>query len=86
MRKKVNQSMAEARMVKRYHRLHTPLIELIQSLEDLTPDGLRLGDKVELTQTEGHINVVYIAKPVEIVINDGVRRFTLKIEESPKKR
>ena len=85
MRSKPNKSVAEARIVKRFHRLHTPIVELVQSLQDLVPEGMELGDKVELTQIDGHIKIAYGARPVELVLNDGKCTFSLKIQELKKK-
>lgn len=84
MKKKPSMDMTEGRIVKRYHRLYVPLVELIQSLQDLVPDGMELG-QVELTQMDGFVRIAYHAKPIQLVINDGERRFLLRIEEAPKK-
>lgn len=84
MRARVSKHMAEYRVVKRYHRLYVPLIELIQSLQDLAPNGMQISEKVELEQGDGFINVSYTTKPVGLVIVDGKRRFILKMEESDK--
>jgi hypothetical protein len=86
MRSKPSQSVIEARVVKRFHRLYAPLLELIQSLQDLTPTGMQLGEKVELTRTDGHIDISFNARPIELVIKDGGRKFSLKVEEQSKKR
>jgi hypothetical protein len=81
MRTQVSKERAESRVVSRYHKLHVPLIELIQSLQDLVPPGMVLGNKVELTQVDGYIEISHTAKPVQLVLNDGTRKFMLTIEE-----
>lgn len=42
----------EARIVKRYHKLYTPLVELVQSVQDLESDGVQTAD-IELTRDGG---------------------------------
>lgn len=81
MRARVNQNMAEYRVAKRYHKLYVPLIELIQHLQDLAPLGTQINSKVELKREDGYINIVYTTKPMELIIIDGKRKFTLKVEE-----
>lgn len=78
--------MAEYRVAKRYRRLYVPLIELIQSLQDLAPNGMQISEKVELERTDGFINISYSTKPVELTIIDGKKKFTLKVEETDKKK
>lgn len=80
MRRAVNKDVMSARIVKRFHRLHEPLVDMIQCLQDAVPSTSVLGS-VELTQANGYINISYTAKPIKLVINDGKRRFTLKLEE-----
>lgn len=81
-RAKVNQEVAERRIAKRYHKLHTPIIELVQALQDAIPSGMVLGERIELRQVDGHIDVAMTLKPTRLVLNDGQRKFTLIIEES----
>ena len=81
MRTQVNKERAESRVVNRYHKLHTPLVELLQSLQDLVPQGMTLSDTVELTQIEGYIEISQKAKPIRLVINDKSRRLTILMEE-----
>lgn len=59
---------AEARLVKRYHKLYVPLIELIQALQDLEP-GTMLIDNAEFSETNKNIHVEYKAKPIQLMIN-----------------
>lgn len=87
MRKAINKDVMYARIAKRFHRLHQPLVDMIQCLQDAVPSTTVLGS-VELTQTNGYINISYTAKPIKpikLVINDGKRKFTLKMEEPHKK-
>lgn len=79
MRTKPPKQALEARIAKRYHRLYKPIIELVQALQDAIPQGMELGDRIELTQSNGYITIDTKARPVELVINDGKHIFTLKI-------
>jgi len=72
---------AERRIAKRYHKLHAPIVELVQALQDAIPPGTVLGEKIELKQMDGHIDVAMTCRPVRLVLEDGTRRFTLIIEQ-----
>ena len=81
-RAKINQEVAERRIAKRYHKLHIPIVELVQALQDAIPNGTVLGERIELKQVDGHIDVAMTLMPIRFVLNDGQRKFTLIIEES----
>lgn len=81
-RAKIDQEVAERRIAKRYHKLHNPIVELVQALQDAIPSGMVLGERIELKQVDGHIDVAMTLKPTQFVLNDGERRFTLIIEEN----
>lgn len=80
-RARVNPEVLEKRITKRYHKLHTPIVELVQALQDAIPPGTVLGERIELKQMDGHVDVAMTLKPVRLVLEDGERRFTLIIEE-----
>lgn len=80
-RAKVNPEVAERRIAKRYHKLHTPIVELVQTLQDAIPPGTVLGERIELKQMDGHIDLAMTLKPMRLVLEDGERRFTLVIED-----
>jgi hypothetical protein len=82
MRTQVNKPVAEYRVVKRYHKLYTQLIDLIEGVEELLPKGMELDDVVELTQLEGSIRIGYKARPVSVGIRNGQQAFVLQILES----
>lgn len=70
----------EARIVKRYHKLYTPLVELVQSIQDLQTDGIQ-GAEIELTRAGGEIVIQYAARATRLTINDEERRFVLMVEK-----
>jgi len=80
MRKPLTPQAAERRIASKYHRLHTPIVELVQALQDAIPPGTALGGTVELTQIDGHIQVATTLTARQLVLNDGAHRFTLTIE------
>jgi hypothetical protein len=84
MRNQLSKEAGEAKLLKRYHRLYTPIVELIQTLEDIIPPGAVLGDKIELSQVDGYVEVATTLKPRILILNDGKRRFRLVIEEIKK--
>jgi hypothetical protein len=81
MRSPISKERAESRVVNRYHKLHQPLIELIQSLHDLVPQGMVIGGTIELTQVDGYIEISQNAKPIRLVINDGDKRLTIVMQD-----
>lgn len=83
MRADIPKRTAEARLVKRYHKLYVPLVELVQALQDLEP-GTMLIDSAEFTKTDKNVRVEYKVKPVQLVIQDGGQKFTLSVEETHK--
>jgi hypothetical protein len=80
MRAALPQHTAEARIVKRYHKLYTPLVELVQSVQDLESDGIQTAD-IELTRDGGDIVIQYTAKATRLTINDDNKKFILQIEK-----
>lgn len=81
MRTRPTPQAAERRIAAKYHKLHTPITELVQALQDAIPPETALGGKVELTQIDGHIEVATTLTARQLALNDGVHRFTLTIEE-----
>jgi hypothetical protein len=80
MRTAAPRETVEARIVKRYHKLYIPLVELVQSVQDLESDGIQTAD-IELTRDGGDIVIQYTARAMRLIINDGDKRFTLQIEK-----
>ena len=79
MRKSTSGPTAEARIVKRYHKLYTPLIELVQAVQDVQADGVQAAE-IELTRDGGEIVIECSLKATRLIINDGNKRFILQIE------
>lgn len=80
MRSALPQQTAEARIVKRYHRLYEPLIDLVQAVQDIQSDGIQVAD-IELTRDGGDIVIQYTAKATRLTINDDKKKFVLQIEK-----
>ncbi|MDN5274739.1 MAG: hypothetical protein JWP06_640 [Candidatus Saccharibacteria bacterium] len=83
MRASVPKRTAETRLVKRYHKLYVPLVELVQTLQDLEP-GTMLIDSAEFTKTDKNIRVEYKVRPVRLMIDTDDQRLMLQIEEFSK--
>ncbi len=81
MRTTAPRETVEARIVKRYHKLYAPLVELVQSVQDLESDGVQTAD-IELTRDGGDIVIQYTARAMRLIINDGDKRFILQMEKS----
>lgn len=80
MRKPVSGPTAEARIVKRYHKLYTPLVELVQAVQDIQVGGIQVAD-IELTRDGGDIVIEYGVRTTRLIINDDNKRFILQIEK-----
>ena len=79
MRAQLDQSVAGYRLLKRYHKLRTPLIDLTQLILDSMPNGMIPGETITIKQEDGAISVMCDIKPITLVIEDGERKFVLKI-------
>jgi hypothetical protein len=79
VRKSLSGPTAEARIVKRYHKLYTPLIELVQAVQDIQTDGIQAAE-IELTRDGGEIVIECSLKATRLIINDDNKRFILQIE------
>jgi len=80
MRTLAPRETVEARIVKRYHKLYEPLVELVQSVQDLESDGMQTTD-IELTRDGGDIVIQYTTKATRLTINDDKKKFILQIEK-----
>lgn len=80
------QDAAEQRVLRRYERLHKDLIALVDALYKTEPTGNWIEKVSFKTKKDGKIQVGYKVRPTELMIEDGNRRFRLKIEELPKKK
>lgn len=85
MRTSAPRETVEARIVKRYHKLYTPLVELVQSVQDLEADGVQAAD-IELTRDGGDIVIQYTARAMRLIINDDGKRFILQMEKLEKSK
>jgi len=75
---------AESRVVNRYHKLYKPLIELVDALQDLEPDGT-LVDNIQISKnSENKVHIEYAAHPVTLRIKDDSKIFTLRVVEAAK--
>lgn len=81
MRARLTPQAAERRIAAKYHKLHTPIVELVQALQDAIPPETALGATVELKQVDGHIEVTAALAARRLVLNDGAYKFTLTIEK-----
>lgn len=80
------QEAAERRVLRRYERLHKDLIGLVDALYKTEPTGNWIEKVSFKTKKDGKVQVGYRVRPTELLIEDGQRRFKLKLEELPKKK
>jgi hypothetical protein len=81
--KAVSKEMAEGRVVEKYNKLYSNLIDLVTALNVMEPGGT-LVDDVVFTVNEGKkVSVAYVATPIQVTINTPERKFILRVVESP---
>ena len=76
-----SKATAEARVVRKYTKLYAALTETLAALQHLESAGTFV-DQAEFTRaTDGHLQISYAARPMQLVIVDGGRRFILRVED-----
>jgi len=83
MRTRPNQARANSRFAFRYEKLYEPLIDLIQSLEDMLPPGFQLGDEVDITLEDGKYTVTGNGRPPRLILHDAKQMYTLEVRKNP---
>lgn len=81
MKAPVDKFTAETRVVSKYHKLYVPLVELVDALQNLELGGTLVDEAKFTNKKDGGIRVAYKARPVRMVIVDGKRKFTLRVDE-----
>lgn len=84
MRTRPTKERAESRFDNRYKKLYEPLVDLIQSLEDMLPPGYQLGDKVDITLKEGKYTINGSGRPPKLVLHDASNTYVLEIRKAAK--
>lgn len=77
---------AERRILRCYEQLHKDLIALVDALYKTEPTGNWIEKVSFKTKKDGKVQVGYRVRPTELMIEDGQRRFKLKLEELPKRK
>jgi hypothetical protein len=86
MRTRPNLQYAEDRFANRYHKLYEPLIDLIQALEDLLPQGFQLGEEIDLTVHDGMISIKGGSRPARLIVHDAKHQYILEVRNNPSAR
>ena len=83
MKQPVSKETAEIRVVRKYHKLYKPLIELVDALQFLEPGGTLVND-VTFTDKpeENKVSIAYAARPIMLTIKDKGRTFILRMMET----
>lgn len=81
MKSPLSKDQAEQKVLQKYAKLHAALMEVTDALQYLEPTGTFV-DEAEFKKVAGTIRVQYKARPVQLVIEDEGRRFTLRSEEA----
>jgi hypothetical protein len=82
MRSPVTEESAKAKVVHKYQKLYPILMELVDLLQLLEPGGTLVDDVTILRKDNGGVRIAYVARPVVLTIDDGKRRFILKVLEN----
>ncbi len=83
MRTRPNLQYAEDRFANRYHKLYEPLVDLVQALEDLLPQGYQLGEEIDLTVHDGMISIKGGSRPARLILHDAKRQYILEVRNNP---
>lgn len=81
MKTQPSKDRAESRVINKYHKLYSPLIELVNALQDLEPGGTLVDDTIIMRDDE-KIRIAYAARPVMLTIKDKDRTFVLRVVEN----
>ena len=81
MKSPLDKDTAEIRVIRKYHKLYVPLVELVDALQNLEPGGTLVDEATFTTKEDGHIQIAYKARPVQMVIVDGERKFRVRVDE-----
>ena len=79
MKQPVTKDRAETRVVNKYHKLYQPLIELVDSLQDLEPGGTLVDDVSIYRDEDKKVHIAYVAKPIMLTITEQDRVFILRV-------
>lgn len=80
MKSPPNKEQAEQKVLQKYAKLHTALMEVVDALQYLEPIGTFV-DQAEFKKVAGKMSVQYKARPVQLVIEDENKRFILRVEQ-----
>ena len=82
MKQPIDKETAERRVVHKYNKLYKPLMELVDSLQDLEPGGTLVDDVTLVDKVGGdNVRIAYAARPVMLTIQTKTRAFILRIVE-----
>ncbi len=70
---------AEARVVKKFHKLYAPLVELVDALQNLELGGTLVDDVVLDRNKTRSVSIEYVAKPISLTIKDGNKKLLLRV-------
>lgn len=82
MKQPIDKDTAEVRVVRKFEKLYVPLVELIDSLQNLEPGGTLVDDVVLSRKEDGGVRMEYVAKPMMLTVIDKKRKLTLRVIET----
>jgi len=81
MKSPVSKATAEARVMRKYSKLYVTLVELVSSLQNMEPGGTLVDEVTFSKKPDGSMRIAYKARPVQLIIVDGQRKFSLRMDE-----
>lgn len=81
MKQPVSQPTAEARVMRKYAKLYISLMELVDALQNMEPGGTLVDEVTFTKKTDGSMKIAYKARPVQLIIDDGKQKFSLRVDE-----
>lgn len=81
MKSPIDKDTAEIRVMRKYDKAYMALIDLVDALQNLEPNGTLVDEAVFIKKKDGQTRIAYKALPIQLSIDDGQRKFTLRVDE-----
>lgn len=82
MKTPVPKQTAEAEVARKFYQLYAPLIELVDSLQDLEPGGTLVDSVVINRHSDDRVHIEYVAEPIMLTIREKRKKLILRVVES----
>lgn len=81
MKSPIDKETSEIRVMRKYGKVYIALRELVDALQNLGPGGTLIDEAVFIKEKNGQVKLAYKERPIQLSIDDGQRRFSLRVDE-----